>query len=182
MRVFLELHSEFLANNDKSVEYQQWLTCVLICCLVQNPTANAECFHMKVICQRLQLNKHTHLCNFLFNSGWPFLFVWLICGEIQEKCQRFRTTLCFVDLVKNAARPGGQDLNLCLFLVKSDFLVGGSGVPWHFLCRGILFIWPKDSAESHQPTATKHIGLHCKRPSETRLLAFSDAKCDTFSW
>lgn len=39
-------------------------------------------------------------------------------------------------MVKNAARPGGQGLNLCLFLVKSDFLVGGSGVPWHFLFWG----------------------------------------------
>lgn len=58
--------------------------------------------------------------------------------------------------------PGGQGLNLCLFLVKSDFLVGGSGVPWHFLRWGILFIWPKDSAKSHQPTATKHTGLRRK--------------------
>lgn len=120
------------------------------------------------------INIHIYAISYLI-QGDLFLFVWLICGEIQEKCQRFRTTLCFVDLVKNAARPGGQDLNLCLFLVKSDFLVGGSGVPWHFLCRGILFIWPKDSAESHQPTATTHIGLHCKGAFRNETSCFFQA-------
>lgn len=33
----------------------------------------------------------------------------------------------YVGLVKNAARPEGQGLNLCLFLVKTNFLEGGSG-------------------------------------------------------
>lgn len=63
-------------------------------------------------------------------------------------------------LVKNAARPEGQGSNRCLFLVKTNFLVvGGSKWAGYF-----LFIWPKDSAMSHQPAATEHTSPHCAGP------------------
>lgn len=51
----------------------------------------------------------------------------------------------YVGLVKNAARPEGQGLNLCLFLVKTNFLEGGSGggggggvVVWSSLAFSLL--------------------------------------------
>ena len=31
-------------------------------------------------------------------------------------------------------------------------------------------MWPTDSVQSHQPTATEHTGLHHGGPAETRLL------------
>lgn len=34
----------------------------------------------------------------------------------------------YAGLVKNAARPEGQDLNPCLFLVRTNFLEGGDVV------------------------------------------------------
>lgn len=79
----------------------------------------------------------------------------------------------YAGLVKNAARPEGQGLNLCLFLVKTNFLEGKvvvvgrwgwSGLAWHFLCSEILFIRPEDPAKSHQPAANKHTGLYCEGP------------------
>lgn len=73
-------------------------------------------------------------------------------------------------------RPEGQGLNLCLFLVKSDFLVLGSGIPWHFLFWGPLFIWPKDSAQSHQPTATKHMELPLKGPERQDVFFNAETK------
>lgn len=127
----------------------------------------AEYFHMEVICQRYSwINVHIYAISYLMRGDLFFICVtnlWWNTGKMSTFPHHF----VFGGMVKNAARPGGQGLNLCLFLVKSDFLVGGSGVPWHFLCWGFLFIWPKDSAQSHQPTATKHAGLHHKRPGET---------------
>lgn len=133
-------------------------------------------FHMKVICQRCSwINIHINAISYYIRGDLFFLICvtnlwWKEMGKMSTSPHGFM----FWGMVKNAAGPGGQGLNLCLFLVKSHFLVGGSGVPWHFLCWGILFIWPKDSAQSHQPTAAKHTGLRDKGPGETRIRLLLD--------
>lgn len=119
------------------------------------------------------------------HSRWPLFFssvVWPILVQYRKKCQHFHTTLCFT--VKNAAGPGGQGLNLGLFLVKLDFLVGGSGAPWHFLLWRALFIWPEDSAHSHHvPVVNKRTGPHHNDPGLARSpypFKEGEAGIDTF--
>lgn len=107
----------------------------------------------------------THL--FFSNSMRQFLF-WMTFSLIwvtnlwchSRKMSTFLLHIMFCGVVKNAERPGGQGLNLCLFPVKSCSLVGGSGVPWHFLVQGVLFTWPRDSAASYRHTENKDGKLH----------------------
>lgn len=129
---------------------------------------------MKVICQKhTWINIHIYAISYLIRGDLFLLFVWLICGAIQEKCQHFRTTLCFAEWWRMQRGLEAKASTCVCFLSSQISWSGGSGVPWHFLFWGVLFIWPKDSAQSHQPTATKHIGLRRKGSGETTF-SFSE--------
>lgn len=75
----------------------------------------------------------------------------------------------YAGLMKNVARPEGQGLNLCLFLVKTHFVVvdgwggGDLGEPGIFSAQRFC-LYAQRTLKSHQPTATKHTGLHCEGP------------------
>lgn len=121
----------------------------------------------------MQWTKHAHLCNFLFNVRWPFFFICvtnLRCNT--GKMSTFPHHFVFCELVKNAVRPWGQGLNPCLFLVKSDFSVGGVCGTLAFSPLRDFVYMDEDSAKSHQPTATKHTGLRWEGTGETQFLCF----------
>ena len=77
----------------------------------------------------------------------------------------------FCEVVKNAARPGGQGLNLCLFLVKSDFLVGG-GYPGIFSAEGFCLYGRKTLLSLISPQQLNTQASITKGPERQDFLLF----------
>lgn len=91
---------------------------------------------MRVICPRhTWVNIHIHAISHIMRLDL-FLFVWLICGEIQEKCQRFRTTLCLVDWWRMQRGLEAKAWTCVCFLSSQISWSGGVGYLGIFSAKG----------------------------------------------
>lgn len=95
----------------------------------------------------MQFNMFEYLFSLCFLSFFPSNLTilnqhdfFLVCVTIfcchTGKMSTFPHHFMFSGVVKNAAWPGGQGVNLCLFLVMYYLLVGGSGYPGIFSSEG----------------------------------------------